>query len=623
MSVTPQFIDQLRERVPISDVVGRFVTWDQGKSRPAQGDYWAPCPFHSEKTASFHADDRKGFYYCFGCHAKGDAINFLKEKTNLEFMDAVRELASMAGVEMPQSDPRAKEKSDANSRLIAMHENAARYFALQLQTAAGAQARDYLHKRGLTQKTIEEFGIGLIPNARDLLLTHLRDAGYKDQEILEAGLALKPDDGGANFDRFRNRIMFPIHDGRKRVVAFGGRAIDPNARAKYLNSADSPIFHKGRLVYNFARAREALKRGEHFIIVEGYMDVIALSQAGFKAAVAPMGTAITLDQIELLWRIDPAPLMALDGDKAGQAAAIRAANLVLPRLSAERSLRFLIMPEGQDPDDLIQAKGANAFGKLMKQALPLVDVLWQAALGDEPLETPEARAAFDGRLKAIANQIEDPSLKSHYMAEFRERRNALWQSSKSEKQGKRFEIKTAPNVTQLPPPKAGYGDELRVAIILRTILNNPEIGKRLTDDLSVLACPNASLDRLRKEVIMAYGDKDALQGLATEENFAKLEFGQIMQNLRFLTDEESASRALDVVSDDVSRAVLRARAQEEINGILADLQQNELTEEKEAMLRNAVILRDQARKIMDENMDDDQDKRAFLRQFLESERWHK
>ncbi len=626
MSITPQFLDQLRDRVPLSEVIGRFVTWDQKKSRPAQGDYWSPCPFHSEKTASFHADDRKGFYYCFGCHQKGDAINFLKDKANLSFVEAVRELAGMAGMKMPEYSPEAKEKADENARLIEMHENAARFFSLQLHAVAGTQARDYLHnKRGLSAQTIEEFGIGFIPNARDLLLKHLREAGFKDDEILAAGLALKPDesakdDHSRNFDRFRNRIMFPIHDGRGRVIAFGGRAMDENAKAKYLNSADSPIFHKGRVVYNLHRARQALSDEGHFILAEGYMDVIALAQAGFHAALAPLGTAITLDQLEILWRMDQAPILALDGDAAGQRAAERAANLALPRISAERSLQFAMMPAGQDPDDLIKAGGSKAMRDVLQNTTPMVDLLWAQAIGAEPLETPEARAAFDGRLKAIAGQIGDASLKSHYMAEFRERRKALWAPARHQTDRRFPEKKSTP---KRPSPKPDAHLDLRVALILRTILTYPELGANFKDDLAQLKCPNPRIDGLRKEVILTYGDKAALEHLATQENLEILSAGSVLGNLRIFHDENAQSKALEISTDDIHRATIQAQAKAEIDEILNNLRQGELTEDKEAMLKNAVMMRDEARKIFDDHANDDEDSRAFLRQFLESERWRK
>ncbi len=619
MSITPQFLDQLRDRVPLSEVVGRFVSWDQKKSRPAQGDYWAPCPFHTEKTASFHADDRKGFYYCFGCHQKGDAIGFLREKANLGFVEAVRELAGMAGVEMPAMDPGEKQKADAHAKFVQMHERAAKFFTLQLNMNAGVQAKEYLHKkRNLSDETIKTFGIGFVPNGRDLLLNHLREGGFSDEEILTAGLALKPDDGGALFDRFRNRIMFPIHDARGRVIAFGGRAMDPNAKAKYLNSSETPIFHKGRVVYNFHRARSHFDDEGRFILVEGYMDVIALWQAGIRTALAPLGTAVTLEQLRMLWRIDRAPVIALDGDEAGIRAMTRVANLVLPDISADRSVRFAQLPAGKDPDDLIYSEGASGMRAVIKSARPLVDVLWEEALGRDDLETPEARAAFDAKLKAFANEITDTSLKAHYLVEFRERRKALWQSGEEGKL--KHKAPKAKGVIHFSP-KAHQ--DFRVALILRTIFAHPELAKNFTDELSQISCPNPKLDHLRKEVVLAYGEPNALKHLASEENLKLLEFGDILKNLRWLGEDGDALKALDVASDEIARITAQSRARDEIQHIYHDLQNQDLTEEMEALLKNAVIMRDEATKIIDDRMDDDEDKRAFLRQFLESERWRK
>ncbi|MCC5985792.1 MAG: DNA primase, partial [Rhodobacteraceae bacterium] len=378
MSLPPGFLDELRARTSIASVIGRTVSWDMRKSKPGKGDMWAPCPFHQEKTASFHVDDKKGFYYCFGCHAKGDALTFLRESQNMGFMEAVETLAREAGMTIPARDPGAADRADRHSQLIAVCEAAARFFRMQLSTSAATEARAYLDRRGLSAATAERFGLGFAPDSRQALWTHLTGAGVAPDLIIDAGLAARPEDGGAPYDRFRGRIIFPIRDLRGRAIAFGGRALSANARAKYLNSPETALFDKGRTLYNAEAARKALGSGQTpLVVAEGYMDVIALSAAGFGAAVAPLGTAITEDQLQLLWRLSPEPVVALDGDTAGLRAAMRLIDVALPLLAPERALRFALMPAGQDPDDLLRAGGPGAMRGLLDGAQPLVRLLWQ------------------------------------------------------------------------------------------------------------------------------------------------------------------------------------------------------------------------------------------------------
>ena len=361
MSLPPGFLEELRNRASLSQVVGRKVTWEQKKTNVSKGDYWAPCPFHSEKTASFHVDDRKGFYYCFGCHEKGDAISFVRGTENVGFMEAVEILAREAGMTMPARDPQAQKKMDRNKELADVMEQAVRFYRMQYNSANAQAARDYIENRGLSADTQNTFEIGFAPNDRGALSQHLRGKGVDEAKIVDAGLAIKPDDGGAAFDRFRGRTMFPIRNAQGRPIAFGGRAMDPNARAKYLNSNETALFDKGRSLYNHGPAREAAGKADSLIVAEGYMDVIALAQYGFKHAVAPLGTAITEGQLALMWRMHPEPIIALDGDTAGLRAAMRLIDLALPLLEAGKSLRFCIMPEGKDPDDVLKSKGAPAM----------------------------------------------------------------------------------------------------------------------------------------------------------------------------------------------------------------------------------------------------------------------
>ena len=397
----------------LSDVAGRKVIWDQRKSNPAKGDHWAPCPFHQEKTASFHVDDRKGFYYCFGCHAKGDAISFVRETDNVSFIEAVEILCRDAGMEMPAQthDPHAAEKRDRAARLADVMEQAVRAFGLAFRSAAAAPVRDYCQGRGLTGETAKRFEIGFAPDSRNHLTQMFTEKGLLD-EAVDTGLVIRGDDG-STYDRFRNRLMFPIRDPRGRCIAFGGRAMDPNARAKYLNSPETDLFHKSRVLYNHGPAREAAGKSKALIVAEGYMDVIALAQAGFDHAVAPLGTAITEDQLGLMWRIADEPIIALDGDAAGLRAAERLVDLALPMLAPGKSLRFCLMPEGRDPDDLIKAEGSAAMGAALEAAVPLVDMLWRREIA-EPHDTPERWAALKTRLRTAMRRISDPDVRQAY-----------------------------------------------------------------------------------------------------------------------------------------------------------------------------------------------------------------
>ena len=426
MSLPPGFLDELRTRVTLSQIVGRKVTWDMRKSNMAKGDWWAPCPFHQEKSASFHVDDRKGFFYCFGCHAKGDAVSFLKDADNLSFMEAVEALARDAGMTMPARDPQAVQRADRRTQLAEVMEEAVKWFRLQLKTSAAAEARAYLDKRRLPPAAQDRWEIGFAPDQRQGLFAALTQKGIAPDLIVEAGLCARPEDGGAPYDRFRGRIIFPIRDGRGRAISLGGRSMDPNARAKYLNGPETELFDKGRSLFNHGPAREAAGKGLPLIVAEGYMDVIALSEAGFRAAVAPLGTAVTEDQLRLLWRIADEPIIALDGDAAGLRAALRVIDLALPLLEAGKALRFAILPGGMDPDDLIKAEGADAMQKVLDAAQPMVSLLWRRETEGRVFDSPERKAALDKKLRASLSRIADPSIRSHYAEDIKTLRLQLF-----------------------------------------------------------------------------------------------------------------------------------------------------------------------------------------------------
>ena len=421
MRFSPSFMDEIRDRVPISEIVGSRVTFDRKKTNVAKGDHWACCPFHGEKSPSFHCEDRKGRYYCFGCGASGDHFRFLTEQGGMSFPEAVEHVAGLAGVPMPERDPEAEKKAERRASLSDVLAIAARFFAEQLQASAGADARGYLRERGLRAEVVERFGLGYAPNSRNALKEHLAAKGIDRERMEGSGLLVHGPDIAVSYDRFRDRLMFPIHDAKGRVVSFGGRALSADVPAKYLNGPETEVFHKGRTLYNLARARDASREAGTIVVVEGYMDVIALSQAGIGNAVAPLGTALTEDQLRLLWRVTGEPVLCFDGDEAGRRAANRAVDNALPGLQAGRSLRFAALPAGQDPDDLVRAHGREAFDAVIQGARSLADTLWARETEGRVHDTPERRAGLERTFRETLRQIGDEDVRRHYEQDMRER----------------------------------------------------------------------------------------------------------------------------------------------------------------------------------------------------------
>ena len=479
MSLPPGFLDELRSRTSISQVVARKVMWDSRKSNQGKGDMWAPCPFHQEKSASFHVDDRKGYYYCFGCHAKGDALGFIKETENVSFMEAVEILAREAGMPMPERDPEAQQKADRRTQLADVMEQALQFFKLHLNTSAGADARSYLTGRGLTQKAFDRFEIGFAPDAWQGLWDHLTAKSVEDELILAAGLAKPSNKGKRPYDTFRNRIIFPIRDPQGRCVGFGGRAMDTNDNAKYLNSPETELFDKGRSLYNHGAARKATGKGHTLIVAEGYMDVIALTEAGFDAAVAPLGTAVTETQLQLMWRVSDEPIIALDGDTAGIRAAQRLIDLALPLLEAGKSLRFAVMPAGQDPDDLIRAGGPGAMQHLLDTARPMIHLLWEREVHGKNFDSPERKAALDKILRDKLRLIKDPSIRGYYGQAVKDMR---WELFRPKMQSRKFIPKGggAPAAAQATTRSSSLASSsehshvLRQSVILASLFKAPE-----------------------------------------------------------------------------------------------------------------------------------------------------
>jgi DNA primase len=418
MAITPQWKDELRARITLSALVQRSV-----KLTRAGREWKGCCPFHDERTPSFYVNDQKQFYHCFGCGAHGDAIGWMVDQQGLQFIDAIKELAGMAGMEVPAPDPVAAKKAEARASLIDVTEAAQGFYVESLGAPGSTAAREYLERRGFAPAIAREFGFGWAPDDRQALPRALAQFG---EDMLEGAGMRAANDQGERYDRFRGRVMLPIQDARGRVIAFGGRILDKREGvAKYLNSPDTDLFDKGRTLYNLHRAAPAARQTGRVVVVEGYMDVIALANVGIGDVVAPLGTALTEMQLELLWRMTDAPVLCFDGDAAGQRAAMRAIARALPLLAPMRSLGIVRLPAGLDPDDLIKAQGKAAMERLLASPATLIDTLWAFERDAQPLTTPEAKAGLKARLMAQVETIADPEIKSLYRRELSDRFSAF------------------------------------------------------------------------------------------------------------------------------------------------------------------------------------------------------
>jgi DNA primase len=416
MRFPPQFLDELRARLPVSEVAGKRVRLKR------QGREWVGLsPFNQEKTPSFCVNDQKGFYYDFSSGKNGDIFTFLMETEGVTFPEAVERLAALAGLPVPKMSREAEAEAVRRRTLHEVMGLAATFFEMSLAARAGARPRGYLADRGLDAPTQAKFRIGYAPSDRFALKEHLGGQGVPVEDMVEAGLLVSGSDIAVPYDRFRDRVMFPITDLTGRIVAFGGRALEKDAKPKYLNSPETPLFHKGSTLYNGAAARKAAHLGAPVIAVEGYVDVIAMATAGYEATVAPLGTALTTDQLALLWKMADEPILCFDGDSAGHRAAYRAVDLALPLVKPGKSLRFASLPEGHDPDDLVRSGGPGAVADILGAARPLADVLWTRETETGRFDTPERRAGFEARINELMNAIADETVRRHYRQDFWQR----------------------------------------------------------------------------------------------------------------------------------------------------------------------------------------------------------
>jgi DNA primase len=508
MAFPPRFLEELRGRVSISDVVGRRVRL----IRKGRGEATGLCPFHNEKTPSFTVSEDKGFFHCFGCGAHGDVIGFVMRSEGLEFPQAVEKLAGEAGMQVPRETPEDRERAERQATLGGAVEFAAKFYEQQLRASAGRAGLEYLKRRGLSDDTMRRFGLGFSPDTGHGLKAALEKAGMPEAISIEAGLLIKPEDGRPCFDRFRGRVMFPILDRRGQAIAFGGRILD-QGEPKYLNSPETPLFHKGRVLYGLSHAQKTARETNEIIVVEGYMDVIALTQAGISNAVAPLGTALTEDQIALLWRIAQEPILCFDGDNAGQRAAARAADRAIPLLKPSLSLSFAWMPAGEDPDSLVRAKGAAGFREALSRMEPLVEVFWRQVLADRPLDTPERRAGFRRDLAEAVGRIADRSVAEAYRQEiqrrlddlFRPRPKPGFQEAGGQFGGQRGKFPGR----QIPMPIGGEAARRGTAniqrtpyeLILITLVNHPDLISRHCETVGEVEFPRGELDSLKGAII--------------------------------------------------------------------------------------------------------------------------
>ncbi len=540
MKFPPSLLEEIKARLPVSAVVGKRV-----RLAKAGREWKGLSPFNAEKTPSFFVNDQKASFFDFSSGKNGDIFKFVMETEGLSFPEAVEKLAAEAGVTLPKITQEAQVQEERRKGLHEVVELAARFFEAELMGDRGGQARRYLASRGLDGEARTRFRLGYGPAERFALRDHLAGKGVSAELMMEAGLLVHGEEIAVPYDRFRDRIMFPIHDSRGRVVAFGGRAMSAEVSAKYLNSPETPLFHKGSLLFNHHNARKAAHDTGQAIVVEGYVDVIAMALAGFPQTVAPLGTALTEDQLTLLWRMADEPVICLDGDKAGRKAASRAIDLALPLLEPGKSLSFALLPEGQDPDDLARSGGKAAIADVLAEARPLVDMLWTREVEAGPLDTPERRAAFERRLKEPLGQIRDETTRKHYRREMDERLGQLFASAAPARAERREggyprgrgqggaaarggrggfpqvspwsvgPLKASSQLTRTKIMARGRGEDKREAFILLALASHPALILRCADEIADLSLDGPAAERFRQALLDA-----AMEGVLDEEALA-------------------------------------------------------------------------------------------------------
>jgi len=521
VAVTAEFIEEMLGRITLSDIVGKRVTLVRKANRMN-----GLCPFHNEKSPSFYVNDAEGFYHCFGCNANGDAISFLRESEGLEFIEAVRQLASLAGMQMPQNEPVDKEAAQRRRTAIELLEAAAGFYQRQLGQPDGEMALEYLENRGLSAEMRQEFRIGFAP--RSGLYASLQQREFPAELMHRLGVVGRSERDGSTYDYFRHRIMFPIENRQGQVIAFGARAMG-DAQPKYLNSPDGPSFTKGSVVYGWSQARARVRKGLPLVIVEGYMDVIAVSASGIAAALAPLGTAMTEQQIQLVWKLHKEPVLCFDGDTAGQKAAMRALERILPLLEPGRNVRFALMAEGQDPDDLLKSEGADGFARVLAGAISLIDMLWMQKIRefglDRPDSPPTQRAAFWTDIRQIGRTIAHNQTRSAFLDDI-EYRIGMMRNSYRQPAG-RGQYRAVP----ASPSRPQTGKIIQHKAILALLIAFPELLALHVEPVVAIQIEDERLEGLKNVLISQMIADPDLDAKAIRHHLERLEYAYILDEL--------------------------------------------------------------------------------------------
>ncbi len=566
MRFPPTLLDEIRARLPASQVIGRRV-----KLKRQGREYVGLSPFKQEKTPSFTVNDQKGFYHCFASGEHGDVFAFLIKVEGLSFPEAVERLAGEAGVEMPKSTPQAEAREALNVRLRKVTEASCAHFQTVLAAAEGREARAYLERRGLGRDEVERFRLGYAPPGRHSLKQHLAAKGFSAEDMAASGMLISGEDIPVSYDRFRHRLMFPITDPRGEVIAFGGRALGEDQQPKYLNSPETPLFHKGSVLFNAAAARKAAHSQGGVIVAEGYMDVIALTRAGFANTVAPLGTALTPEQLQMLWRLADEPLLCFDGDGAGVKAAHRAVETALPHLTPGKSLAFVFLPDGLDPDDLLRQRGAEAVGAALNAPRALFDVLWDKEFAAGQWTTPERRAQFETRLNELVGGIGDKTVRQYYFQETRRRlrdqfsgysaqsRRPFGQSGKTQARAlsrlagtpgqsqrtsggftgsKRdalhsfVDLAASPSLAGSALIRAATGLPHREVLIVQTLLNHPWLLDDFAEEIATIQFEADKLQHLRDCILRAHSEQNPLDNKALHHQLGRLGHSGLLAHLK-------------------------------------------------------------------------------------------
>jgi DNA primase len=524
MRFSPAFLDELRARLSVSEVVRRRV-----KLQKAGREWKGLSPFNKEKTPSFFVNDQKQAWFDFSSGKNGNIFDFVMQTDGLSFPEAVERLAALAGIPLPKISPEAEAREQKVRSLHEVMELAAKYYESVLASANGARARGYLSDRGITSKSQVEFRVGYAPAERYALKEHLGAAGVSVADMIETGLLIAGEDIPVPYDRFRDRVIIPIHDQRGRVIAFGARALNSEVQPKYLNSPDTPLFQKGATVFNFHRARQAAHEDGSVVVVEGYMDAISIYQAGLKSVVATMGTAFTDEQIQSLWRLSREPIVCFDADKAGVNAAYRSIDRILPALKVGRTFRFVFMQGGKDPDELIRQKGLDAFKDVLLGSLPLWDVLWERETSGQKFDTPDARAALEHKMYAIIRGIEDKIVNTAYFRTCRiELSEFFWNATK----GRREVTKKSRLIErELRIAKEGYKHDLQ-KVLLGTLVHYPEHLDTKAERVSKLELAD-ELEEFRQalyDLLIMHGEVD-VELIYTQIGYKYRRYYEILQDI--------------------------------------------------------------------------------------------